>query len=249
MNFKLEICANSINSARAAAQGGADRIELCDNLHEGGTTPSAAQITWCKEQLALEVWPLIRPRGGNFVYNDAEFNCLLMDIEFCKSANCNGIVTGVLLPDDNLDIRKCKEIIKKADGMSVAFHRAFDCCTQPAKVLEQLIDLGFVRILSSGGKSNALLGAQQLAQYQAQAKERIEIMPGAGIQPENISQIAQITGAHNFHATAKIPISNCLDEQQPTMGTAASDTYRYESSAAIVQQLRQQLNRFFKAKN
>ena len=199
----LEICANSIESAIAAENGGADRIELCANLGEGGTTPSYGQIKWCVENLQLEVWPLIRPRGGDFLYTDAEFECILEDISFCKQIGCDGVVTGILDKNGNVDEARCQKIIDRASPMPVAFHRAFDMSRNLKESLEAIIALGFARILTSGGKANAEMGANEIAQLVLQANGRIEIMPGAGVNNSNLLQIANITRAKSFHTTAK----------------------------------------------
>jgi copper homeostasis protein len=201
--YQLEICANSVESAIIAQQAGAQRIELCTNLAEGGTTPSYGQIKWCVDNLSIPIWPLIRPRGGDFLYSNAEFDVILEDINFCKEISCDGIVIGILLEDGSVDISRCSKIIDAAHPMPVSFHRAFDMTNNLAKSLEDLIDLGFIRVLTSGGKTNARLGANQIAALVKQAKNRIEIMPGAGINTSNIAEIATITSAKCFHTTAK----------------------------------------------
>ncbi len=203
--YQLEICANSVTSAIVAQQAGADRIELCTNLYEGGTTPSYGQIKWCVDNLTIPIWPLIRPRGGDFLYADAEFETILNDITFCKKIGCDGIVTGILLANGSIDKERCAKLIAAAQPMPVAFHRAFDMTNDLASSLEDLITLGFVRVLTSGGKASAHSGAKEIASLITQAKDRIEIMPGAGINAENIAEIAAITQAKCFHTTAKAP--------------------------------------------
>lgn len=228
----LEICANSVESAIAAEQGGAERIELCTNLPEGGTTPSYGQIKWCVENLKLEVWPLIRPRGGDFVYSDAEFENVLEDISFCKQIGCDGVVTGILLTNGRIDKLRCAKIIKDAYPMRVAFHRAFDMSFDLSKSLEAIIELGFVRILTSGGESNANEGKFKIAKLIQLAKDRIDIMPGAGINAGNISEIARITGAKNFHTTAKSTVASQMQfkNEASKMGTINSDEFSFEQT-------------------
>ncbi len=199
----LEICANSIESAIAAAQGGADRIELCTNLTEGGTTPSFGQIKWCITNLGIDVWPLIRPRGGDFVYSDAEFSEMLLDVEICKQIGCHGVVTGILQSDGTVDTLRCRQLVALAHPMPITFHRAFDRCASQSEALEVVIKLGFVRILTSGGKADAHLGANEIAKLIRQAAGRIEIMPGAGLNLANLLEVAQITAANSFHTSAK----------------------------------------------
>lgn len=228
----LEICANSIESAIAAEKGGADRIELCANLSEGGTTPSYGQIKWCVENLQLEVWPLIRPRGGDFLYTDAEFECILEDISFCKQIGCHGIVTGILDNNGNVDEIRCRQIIAIASPMPVAFHRAFDMSRNLEESLEAIITLGFVRILTSGGKANAEIGASEIAKLIVQADNRIEMMPGAGINNNNLLEIAKITGAKCFHTTAKDKFASKMIFQNTIgkMGDKDADEFSYEQT-------------------
>lgn len=231
----LEICANSVASAIAAEKGGAQRIELCTNLAEGGTTPSYGQIKWCVENLKLEVWPLIRPRGGDFLYTDAEFESMLADIAYCKQIGCDGVVTGILKVDGSVDEERCAKIIAVASPMPVAFHRAFDMSNDLSKALETVIELGFARILTSGGKENAFVGANELAKLVAQANSRIEIMPGAGINAENITEIAKITGAKSFHTTAKSIIASKMQfrNEASKMGSSNTDEFSHEQTDVI----------------
>lgn len=231
----LEICANSIASAIAAEEGGAHRIELCANLAEGGTTPSYGQIKWCVENLQLDVWPLIRPRGGDFLYTDAEFESILEDIAFCKQIGCDGIVTGVLLTNGRIDKLRCAKIIEAAYPMPVAFHRAFDMSNDLSKSLETLIDLGFVRVLTSAGESNANEGKFKIAKLIHLAKDRIEIMPGAGVNATNIVEIAKITGAKSFHTTAKSVVASKMKfkNQVSKMGGSNADEFSHEQTDVI----------------
>lgn len=228
----LEICTNSIESAIAAEKGGADRIELCANLGEGGTTPSYGQIKWCVEHLDLEVWPLIRPRGGDFLYTDSEFECILEDISFCKQIGCHGIVTGILDKDGNVDEARCRQIIATASPIPVAFHRAFDMSQNLEESLETIISLGFVRILTSGGKANAEIGASEIAKLVVQAGNRIEIMPGAGINSNNLLEIVKVTGAKCFHTTAKDNFASRMVFQNAIgkMGDKNADEFSYEQT-------------------
>ncbi len=236
----LEICANSVESALAAAEGGADRIELCTNMHDGGTTPSFGQIKWCLAHLEIAVWPLIRPRGGDFVYSNAEFEEMLLDIANCKQLGCHGIVTGILHLDGTVDEHRCKQLISTAYPMPVTFHRAFDRCSNQSKALEVVMNLGFVRILTSGGKADAHLGAKAIAKLINQAESRIEIMPGAGVNVDNILEIAQITGANCFHTSAKSALT--LDSNKPEAELEFSNIAIQQTSLAKVKALRNILN-------
>lgn len=204
----MEVCANSVHSALMAQEGGAIRVELCASLTEGGTTPSYGEIQAAKKHLQIQVFPIIRPRGGDFLYSDLEFEIMKSDILHCKAMGCEGIVTGILLPDGQIDRDRCAELIELARPMQVAFHRAFDMCRDLPEALEVLIELGIIRVLSSGGQATALEGAPTLARLVIQANNRISIMPGAGINTSNIQDIIGLTGCTEFHASARQPTSS-----------------------------------------
>ncbi|WP_343521876.1 copper homeostasis protein CutC [Pedobacter sp.] len=225
----LEVCANSYTSALAAQNGGAKRVEFCDNLAEGGTTPSYAQISLAKKNLSVEVWPIIRPRGGDFLYSAIEFELMKEDIKICKSLNCEGVVIGILKADGTIDKERCAELIELAKPMEVAFHRAFDMSNDMDQALEDLISLKIKRVLSSGGASSAILGAEKLAQLIKKANGRITIMPGAGINETNIQQLIDKTGATQFHASAKEFVASKMTfrNNESKMGSI-EDEYRYE---------------------
>lgn len=227
--WALEVCANGYESALAAQQGGAIRVEFCDNLAEGGTTPSYGQLALAKRNLDIEIWPIIRPRGGDFLYSDIEFNLMKEDVKNCKALNCDGIVTGLLNADGSIDKVRTAELIELARPLPVAFHRAFDMTNNMEKALEDLIDLGIVRVLSSGGETTASKGAETLARLVAQANGRISIMPGAGINENNITELIQQTGATQFHASAKTFVASKMvfRNESAKMGTI-DDEYQYE---------------------
>lgn len=225
----LEVCANSYESALAAQNGGAKRVEFCDNLAEGGTTPSYAQIALAKKNLSIEVWPIIRPRGGDFLYSDIEFELMKEDIKICKSLHCEGIVTGILKADGTIDQERCAELIELAKPMEVAFHRAFDMSNDMDQALEDLIALRIKRVLTSGGAPSAILGTEKLAQLIKKANDRIIIMPGAGINETNIKTLIDQTGATQFHASAKEFVASKMKfrNTETKMGSI-EDEYRYE---------------------
>ena len=203
MHFQLEICANSIRSALAAQQGGADRIELCDNMAEGGTTPSYGLISICKKLLQIPVFPIVRPRGGDFLNLQEEFEVMKQDVITCRALGCEGVAIGMLTEYGSIDIERCAELIALARPMQVTFHRAFDRCNNLEKGLEDIIRMGCERVLTSGGEVYATDGIKVLKKLVHQAKGRISIMPGSGINEENIFRIAKNSGAHEFHSTAK----------------------------------------------
>ncbi|TCD00662.1 copper homeostasis protein CutC [Pedobacter frigidisoli] len=225
----LEVCANGYESALAAQIGGAKRVELCDNLAEGGTTPSFGQIALAKKNLTIEVWPIIRPRGGDFLYSAIEFNLMKEDIKICKSLNCDGIVIGILQFDGSIDKTRCVELIELAKPLPVAFHRAFDMSNNMEKALEDLIELGIIRVLSSGGANSAIDGVETLAKLVKQANGRISMMPGAGINENNVQELIDKTGAKEFHASAKSFVASKMAFRniESKMGSF-EDEYQYE---------------------
>jgi len=202
--YKLEICANSTYSAKQAQLGGASRVELCQNLENGGTTPSYGQIKLTREALSIGVHVLIRPRSGDFLYTQQEINEIAQDIVFCKSVGCDGVVIGVLTPGGDVDKIKMQELVDLAKPMKVVFHRAFDRCANPFQALEDIIALGCDRILTSGQQNSAFEGKKLLKSLIEKSQGRIEIMPGAGVDENNLHEILQFTGAKSIHSSAKV---------------------------------------------
>ena len=199
----LEVAANSVASAQAAQAGGAGRIELCAALELGGLTPSHAQIALARERLRIPLYALIRPRAGDFLYDDDECETMLRDIETCAALGCNGVVLGVLDADGNVDMPRCRALIGAAKGLGVTFHRAIDVSRDPLRALEDVIALGCERVLSSGAQPGAATGADLLQAMLRQADGRIVVMPGAGIDADNLVDLRRRTGAREFHASAK----------------------------------------------
>lgn len=199
----LEIASNSVASALAAQQGGADRIELFDNLGEGGTTPSYASIAVARERLRIPLFVLIRARPGDFHYDALETELMLRDIENCRRLGCDGVVIGVLNPAGDIDTVLTRELVAAAGPLGVTFHRAFDAARDLPAALEQVITLGCRRVLSSGGQAGAEAGSAMLGTLVAQAGDRLSVMAGAGIGPGNIASIAATTGCRELHASAK----------------------------------------------
>jgi len=200
-NPLIEVCAINIQSAIAAQKGGAKRIELCDNLFEGGTTPSPGTLQIVRELLDIEINVMIRPRGSDFCYSDLEFEIMKRDIEFCKTLGVDGVVFGILLPDGNIDIKRIKQLVEISRPMSVTFHRAFDMTPNPFRSLEEIIELGIDRILTAGQKNKAIEGKEIIEKLISKADERIIIMPGSGINEDNILELKKETGAREFHLT------------------------------------------------
>jgi len=203
MKIVAEICANSTQSAINAQKGGAFRVELCDNLEEGGTTPALSQIELTRKYLTIKVNVIIRPRGGDFLYNELEFEMMKKDIHHCGQAKCDGVVFGILNADGSIDKPRNKELVNIAHqyGMSTTFHRAFDRCVDLFSSLEDIIELGCDRILTSGGMKTAPEGKVILKQLIENAGNRIIIMPGGGITENNIKELSQATGLKEFHGS------------------------------------------------
>ena len=211
----LEIAANSVASALAAQQGGAGRVELCTALELGGLTPSYAQIAMAREKLTIPLYVLIRPRAGDFLYNDLEFETMLRDIEACAKAGCDGVVLVVLDADGRVDRPRCRSLISAAGNMGVTFHRAFDLARDPLTALEDVIALGCERVLTSGAQASAIEGAELIRQLVELAAGRIVVMPGAGVVAGNLDKLRELTCAREFHASAKQQYPSNMQWQRP----------------------------------
>lgn len=199
----LEICCANIASALNAQAAGADRIELCDNLWEGGTTPSFGMLKVLRQELKIQIFVLIRPRGGDFLYSDAEFQVMLQDIYLAKELGADGIVSGILKADGTVDCDRTTALIEAASPQPFTFHRAFDCCRDLNEALEDIIFCGAKRILTSGGKNSVAEGIELLTALNKQAAGRIIILPGGGINSQNIQSIKEQSGCSEFHLSAK----------------------------------------------
>jgi copper homeostasis protein len=210
----LEIAVESVEAAEAAQRAGADRIELCGALHLGGVTPAPALLSSAREHLHIPIFVMIRPRGGDFVYSAVEFEEMKASIASAKTAGANGIVLGVLKSDAGVDIERTRGLVAAAQPVPVTFHRAFDETVDLSEALEDVIQTGATRILTSGGAGNALEGMEVIAKLLSAAAGRITIVPGAGITSENISRLALATRAREFHAGLSsllpYPRSDCV---------------------------------------
>ncbi|GAB4324195.1 MAG: copper homeostasis protein CutC [Bacteroidales bacterium] len=202
MNALIEVCTGNLEDALKAGETGAGRIELAQALEVGGVTPSYALIRRVTEKLSIPVHVLIRPRTGDFVYSPAEISIMAEDIEFCREAGAAGVVFGVLTPDGGIDETACRFLISKAAGLSCTFHRAWDLVARPDEWLEKMIDMGFDRILTSGGEPHALTGARNIRRWRKAVSNRIGIMPGSGITPANIADLYRITRSLEYHMSA-----------------------------------------------
>lgn len=201
--MELEVIGFDLASCLIAETHGANRIELCANPHEGGTTPSYGLITVARQNTSIQLFPIIRPRGGDFLFSGLEFQSMITDIQQCEQLGCDGVVIGMLTEDGNVDVDRCAELIQHAGAMQVTFHRAFDRVKDPMKALEQIIELGCMRILTSGLRPNVDLGREMLRTLVDAAGDRITIMPGSGVRSNNVLELARFTGATAFHSSAR----------------------------------------------
>jgi len=203
MSFIIEIATSDFLTTKSAVEGGADRIELCANLAEGGTTPSYAHIKKCREAFDIALFPIIRPRGGDFLYTKNEFEIMTNDIKLCKELGCDGVVIGLLNMDGTIDVARTSELIELAYPLEVTFHRAFDRCKDPFIALEELIGIGCQRILTSGQRPTVSEGVDLIAELNKKADDRIIIMPGSGVRKENIKMLAEKTGCLELHSSLR----------------------------------------------
>ncbi|WP_288109624.1 copper homeostasis protein CutC [Bacteroides acidifaciens] len=202
--YQFEVCANSVESCLAAQTGGANRVELCTGIPEGGTTPSYGEISMAREILdTTRLHVIIRPRGGDFLYSPIEVKTMLKDIEIARKLGVDGVVFGCLTANGEIDSTAMQELMLASQGLSVTFHRAFDVCCNPKEALEQIIELGCNRILTSGQQATAEQGIPLLKELQEQAAGRIILLAGCGVNENNIARIAQETGIQEFHFSAR----------------------------------------------
>ncbi|PNS08035.1 copper homeostasis protein CutC [Solilutibacter silvestris] len=236
MTKLLEIAAEGVRSAIAAETGGGDRIELCAGLGEGGTTPSHGVIAAARDAVRIPIFVLIRPRNGDFLYDAREIDAMCRDIRDCAELGCEGVVIGALDADGNVDIDACKAMIAAAAGMEITFHRAFDAVADRAQALERIIDLGCSRVLTSGGARSAPAGAEAIAASVKQAADRIIILSGAGINADNVVELAKISGGREFHASARGTTRSAMRYRNPALEGLSVDWQ--DTNVEIVRTLR-----------
>lgn len=202
-NLFIEVCANSAESAVEAQKGGAGRVELCAGIPEGGTTPSYGEIWMARERIDIQLNVIIRPRGGDFLYSKDEIEIMRRDIRMARELGADGVVFGCLTADGDVDMDVCRDLIYEAGHMTLTFHRAFDVSRSPIQSLEDIISLGFDRILTSGCEASAIEGRELLKQLVEKAGDRIIIMPGCGVNEDNIKELFEYTKAKEFHMSAR----------------------------------------------
>lgn len=230
--FTIEIATSDFESTKNAVAGNADRIELCANLSEGGTTQSYGVIKKCREKFDVKLYPIIRIRGGDFFYTDDEYNCMYEDALMCKELGCDGVVVGFLNEDAEIDVERTSRIVDAVHPLGVTFHRAFDRCKNPFKALEQLISIGCERILTSGQKLTAVGGVGLIRTLKNLAGDKIIIMPGSGVRSNNIKQLAEQTGCNEFHASLREVAQNSMNYvPEAFVGSAENSYYTVNKNA------------------
>lgn len=242
MSVLIEACVESVESAIAAENGGAGRIELCDNLVEGGTTPSIGTITLARDCLGIPIHVIVRPRGGDFLYSAREVETMQRDVVAARQADIAGVVIGALHPDGTIDQESTRALIERARPLSVTFHRAFDLTRDPREALETLIALGVDRVLTSGQAPTAPEGEALIADLVRQAKGRIGVLPGAGIRADNAAAFIAATGVVEIHVRGAGTIESRMEWRRsgiPMGRDYHPDEYRWETTtregiAAIV---------------
>ena len=236
----LEICAGSVTSCLAAQEGGAARVEFCDNLLEGGTTPSYGAIASARDKLRIALNVIIRPRGGDFLYSDVEFEVMERDILACKKLGVDGVVIGLLTADGDIDAVRTKALVELATPLPVTFHRAFDVARDPFKALEDIIEAGCNRLLTSGQEASAPEGAALISRLRETAGERLVVMPGAGVRLNNIARLVADTGCVEYHTSGRAPFASGMRyrNERVKMGGPGQDEYAIvETSADLVKQI------------
>lgn len=234
--YLLEAAVGNLHSALAAQAAGVHRIELCDNLKEGGTTPSYGYLVQARKLLHIPVYPIIRPRGGDFLYSEAEFETMKDDIRLCKQLGFEGVVIGMLDADGAVDARRTAALVQLAWPMGVTFHRAFDRAADPFAALEVLIEMGCERVLTSGQVPAAPDGAALIRQLVEQADGRMIVMPGSGVRAANLAQLMADTGAAEYHSSAKTTIATGMHFKAPGFD-AADGSYDGVSETEITAML------------
>lgn len=245
-NITLEICLESVDSVIAADRGGAQRVELCANLLEGGTTPSAGMIRAARENARIAINVMIRPRGGDFLYTGAEFASMQHDIREAKELGADGIVLGLLRADGTVDVERTRQLVDLAKPLPVTFHRALDVSRNLLEALEEVISTGAARVLTSGGEPSVVDGALMVAKMVQAAKDRIIVMPGCGIRPDNVLSILETTGAREVHVALEEETQSGMQFRKaeiPMGGVEGREYVRFVTPEAAVRSVVEILSR------
>jgi copper homeostasis protein len=241
MSVLVEACVDSVASALAAERGGARRLELCDNLYDGGTTPSAGMISAVKATVRVPVFVIVRPRGGGFVYTSEEVGVMRLDIEAARMLGADGIVVGALTRDARVDVEQMRALIDAARGLPVTFHRAFDVARDQDQALESLIQLRVARVLTSGGAATALEGVGSIAGLVKRAAGQIAVMAGGGVREENVQEVVQRSGVSEVHVrgtrVARAPMQGGRDGVRLRKALPTDESSWEETDERRVQEL------------
>lgn len=238
----LEIATTDFETTRTAVAGGADRIELCAGLSEGGITASKGLLKLCRQKFDIPIYPIIRPRSGDFLYSNEEFEIMKQDVLLSKELGFEGVVLGLLNVDGTVDLSRMSELIDAAYPLEVTFHRAFDRCLDPAAALEQLVGLGCERILTSGQQPTAPEGIQLIASLQAQAANRIIVMPGSGVRADSIIELAIVTHCIEFHTSLRSLKKSAMEFVHPSFANSNESYMNPNIVIDAIQEIKLKLN-------
>jgi copper homeostasis protein len=244
-NILIEVCVDNLVSAMAAEVGGASRVELCGALSEGGITPSSGIILKARQLIAIDIFVMIRPRTGNFVYSENEFDSMLLDIASARELGANGIVSGMLNPDGSVDTGRTTHLVNASLPLPFTFHRAFDCTPDPFQALEDIIACGCTRILTSGQQHTAFEGRELIFKLIQQAGNRIAIMPGSGVNKSNVVSLISKTGAREVHLSGQKQLKN-MHSNTNIKSVEASFGPFYETDPGIIQNVVRVVNSIIK---
>lgn len=245
MSKSLEICVDSLQSALNAERNGADRIELCDNLFQGGITPSAGKIKLAVTKLSIPVFILIRPRKADFLYSGIEFELMLENIAMAKALGVAGIVSGILTADGHIDLDRMTQLVEASAPLPFTCHRAFDMCQDPMLAIDQLAQIGVKRILTSGQQPNAQLGRSTIEKSVQKANGRIAIMACGNLLPDNIDDLLAIEGLNEFHAAVKTPVKSKMKflGHTPMGEEAVAEEFQwFEANPSLIAGLHQKIH-------
>ena len=224
----VEICVDSLESAIAAERGGAQRVELCSDLLEGGITPSAGLIATARKKISIGLQVMIRPRGGDFLYSDDEFDVMRRDVLMAKQLGADGVVLGILDADANVDIRRTRQLVDLAKPLTTTYHRAFDMSADLNRSLEYAVEAGADRILTSGGAETAVGGAATLRRLVERAKNRVIIMAGGGIDDQNVQAVLEQTGVREIHAGLRTTVESPMKFRRKTISMGVTGGSEYQ---------------------
>jgi len=234
----IEVCVDSVASATAAERGGADRIELCSSLIEGGVTPSAGLMEAVRAAVSLPLHIMIRPRAGDFCYEPEEFEIMRHDIATAKNLGADGLVFGILSPDGRIDIKRTREHVGLSRPLSVTFHRAFDMTADLFRALDDVCSTGVDRVLTSGGEPSSLQGRSKISQLVDRAQDRLVIMPGSGIKPENARSLVQDTEAKEIHVGLRTSVASPMVHRNPMVSMGALEGREYQRFVVLEENVR-----------